>query len=153
MDTNNIALLLKGPWEWTWACMNLSHRTGCDLTHFLWLFCCTIKFAEEDFDQIGPSLPEKEIDKKLEKEPELLVRDDLWRQNAPMREWDEGKKGEGETHGPVIVGAAWRMCRTANIGLSWLLLTTPAALHLGSRCNCSGANWHGICFSSTIVIM
>lgn len=32
---------------------------------------------------------EKELEP--EKEPELIVRDDSWRKNAPVREWDKHK--------------------------------------------------------------
>ena len=46
--------------------------------------CCLILEME---------VKESEIDKE-EPEAELLQRDDSWRQTAPVREWDKGKKGE-----------------------------------------------------------
>ena len=51
-------------------------------------------YPEEDFDQIGPRVAEKSEEKEEKKDPEPLVRDDSWRQDAPVREWDMGKKGE-----------------------------------------------------------
>lgn len=35
-------------------------------------------------EMIGPKLSEQ-------KEPELLVREDDWRKDAPLRDWDKGK--------------------------------------------------------------
>ena len=41
---------------------------------------------DSDEEMVGPKLSEKD------KAPEPLVREDLWRKDAPMREWDKGKK-------------------------------------------------------------
>ena len=43
----------------------------------------------EDEDFIGPSLSEA----AKKQEPELLTRDETLRKDAPVREWDKGKKG------------------------------------------------------------
>ena len=45
--------------------------------------------ADNDEDLVGPKLSEKE-----ESESELLTRDDSWRKEAPIRDWDKGKQGK-----------------------------------------------------------
>ncbi len=54
---------------------------------------------EEDDDFIGPAVSEA-APAQRPAEPEMLKRDETLRLNAPVREWDKGKKGETELHLP-----------------------------------------------------
>ncbi len=52
-----------------------------------------VENSDEDEDFIGPAVSEA-VQSQKPVEPELLTRDETLRRNAPVREWDKGKKGE-----------------------------------------------------------
>lgn len=64
-----------------------------------------MKNETDTSEEIGPTIGEAVIEPKpettetkdKEKAPELLVRDNKIKQNAPLREWDKGKERKCST--------------------------------------------------------
>ena len=54
--------------------------------------------SDED-DLFGTKLS----DSQKTKEPEVLARDDTWRKEAPVREWDKDKKPEPPVKGELLI--------------------------------------------------
>ena len=75
------------------------------------------KFSEEEKEDseeesIGPKLAEQA-------EPELLVRDDSWRKDAPIRDWDRGK--EPQARGSMVLLSMPPVCKAVPACQTWWL--------------------------------